>query len=70
MKKNVIVHGHDLNVKIIHADDENVPEVNIKNSRIDFNAQPEKVMELMKVLGLKDDVSVEVRVTTASTIVE
>ena len=70
MDKKIKVKGYDLDAQVVGKYAASAPEISIKGSSIDFGAQPEKVVELLKVLGLPDDVSVEVRVTTASTIVE
>jgi len=70
MSKKVKIHSHDLNLKVAKGSKQDGPEVTILNSKIDFNAQPEKLGELMKVLGIGKDVTVDVRVTTASTVVE
>jgi len=70
MSKRVKTHGHDLNIKTAKGNKEGGTEVSILNSKIDFNAQPEKLIELIKILGIGKDVSVHVRVTTASTVVE
>lgn len=70
MSKRIKIHGHDLNLKVADGKKENNPEITILNSKIDFNAQPEKMVELMKLLGIDEDVKVRVRVTTASTVVE
>jgi len=70
MDKKIKVKGYDLDAQVVGKHAAGAPEISIKGSSIDFGAQPEKVVELLKVLGLPEDVSVEVRVTTASTIVE
>ena len=70
MAKTVEIHGHDVEIKLSSDNDGSSPSILIKNSKIDYNAQPEKVKDLLDVLGLEDNVSVEMRVTTASTIVE
>ena len=70
MTKKVEVHGYDVDVKVSGNGDKGKPEISIRNSDIDFNAQPEKVADLLKALGIAEDVTVEMRVTTASTVVE
>jgi hypothetical protein len=70
MEKQVRIKGYDLEAQVVGKHAVGAPEIFVKGSSIDFGAQPEKVVELLKVLGLPEDVSVDVRVTSASTIVE